>query len=58
MFEEKYKYKESKRKEQMEENREQCKDASAGHTIVVKASNPKKKISTIVGIIKNHLYYL
>ena len=48
VFDEKFKYKQSKRKEQLAENKLACKDLTAAFDIIVKASNPKKKISTIV----------
>lgn len=48
MFEEQFKYKETKRAEQTEYEVQQSKDASLEFDIVVKAANPKRKVSTFV----------
>ena len=48
LFEEKYSYKLTKRTEQIKSEREECADRTHEFDIVVKAANPKRKVSTMV----------
>ena len=48
MYEEKFQFKDSKRKEQKSEVAQQNQDATHQFDTAVKAKNPKRKISTIV----------
>jgi hypothetical protein len=48
VFTELYKYKDTKRKDQHSFEVQQCSDASQEFDIIVKASTPRRKISTIV----------
>ena len=48
VFEEQYKFKMTKREEQHKYEELQIKDPSLEYDIIVKASNPKRKVSTVV----------
>jgi hypothetical protein len=48
VFEEKFQHKQSKRKEQKAEEYKESGDQAKEFDIVVKAKNPKRRISTIV----------
>lgn len=48
VFEEQFSYKLTKRTEQLKHEREQCADRTHEFDIVVKAANPKRKVSTMV----------
>ena len=48
VFEEQFKYKETKRKEQQAYEVQVSKEGASEFDVVVKASNPKRKITTVV----------
>ena len=49
--EEQFKYKQTKREDQHKYDLEQSKDATKEFDIVVRAANPKRKVSTMVSMI-------
>ena len=57
VFEEQFKYKQNKRGEQEKHEREVCTaDRKHEFDIIVKAANPKRKLSTVVRVLMNLLH--